>query len=66
MDVVVGIDLAKQVHWVVARTADGITGLNRKLDNSAPAIAELIRELEALRVHGAVTVGIDVLGAAQA
>jgi hypothetical protein len=50
------------VHWVVARTADGITVLNRKLDNSAPAIAELIWELEALRVHGAVTVGIDVLG----
>jgi hypothetical protein len=27
--VAVGIDLAKQVHWMVARTPDGATALNR-------------------------------------
>jgi transposase len=62
MGVAVGIDLAKQVHWVVARVPDGATVLNRKLDNTPTAIAELISELDALTVHGVVTVGIDVLG----
>jgi hypothetical protein len=47
MGVAVGIDLAKQVHWVVARVPDGATVLNRKLDNTPTAIAELIAELDA-------------------
>lgn len=62
MGVAVGIDLAKEVHWVVVRTQDGATALNRKLDNTPTAIAELINELETLAVQGPVTVGIDVLG----
>ena len=40
----------------------GTTVLNRTLDNSPPAIAELISQMVAFGVHGEVTVGIDVLG----
>jgi transposase len=62
MGVAVGIDLAKQVHWVVARTHEGTTLINRKLDNTPTAIAELITEFDALRGHGPLVVGIDVVG----
>ncbi|HTF52680.1 MAG TPA: IS110 family transposase [Pseudonocardia sp.] len=62
MAVAVGIDLAKHVHWVVARTSDGTTLIDRKLDNTPGAIAELLEDLEALTHHGPVTLGIDVLG----
>ena len=62
MEVAVGIDLAKQVHWVVARSSDGAPVLNRKLDNTPTAISELIDELAALAEPSQVTVGIDVLG----
>jgi transposase len=47
---------------VVARTPDGALALNRKLENTPTAIAELISQLDRLAAQGPVTVGIDVLG----
>jgi len=46
----VGIDVAKELHWVTAIDADGVVLLDRKLPNRPPylaATARLIRELAA-------------------
>jgi hypothetical protein len=34
MRISVGIDIAKEVHWVTAIDADGVVHLDRKLDNT--------------------------------
>jgi transposase len=64
MAVAVGIDVAKEVHWASAsdaRTSEQL--LNRRIDNEPGSIDELIGELSRLQAeHGAVTVGIDVVG----
>jgi len=64
MAVVVGIDVAKEFHWASAsdaQTSDVL--LDRRVDNEPPSIDELIEQLRRLQVeHGAVTVGIDVVG----
>ncbi|MGH3487926.1 MAG: IS110 family transposase [Actinopolymorphaceae bacterium] len=41
----VGIDVAKDLHWVVAVTDDGQALLNRKLENTPSAIEELLDAL---------------------
>jgi len=64
MAVVVGIDVAKEFHWAevkVAETAEVL--LSRRVENSPPAIQELIDDIAgAVENHGSATVGIDVLG----
>ena len=56
----IGVDAAKEVHWVTAVTQDGQILLDRKLDNTAEDIGRLVAELKALR--GERLVGIDLLG----
>lgn len=60
MYISVGIDIAKDVHWVTAIDAQGVIQLDRSLQNSPAAIAQLIQELSAL--NGNVRVGLDVIG----
>lgn len=61
--VVVGVDVAKDFHWVRAvERADAEVLLDRRVDNDPASLARLVDELEALRERGPVTVGIDVVG----
>lgn len=60
MQISVGIDIAKDVHWVTALDAQGVVQLDRSLQNSPAAIAQLIDELSAL--NGTVRIGLDVIG----
>lgn len=60
MRISVGIDIAKEMHWVTAIDADGVIRLDRKLENTPTAIAGLIAELE--RLGGTVRIGLDVVG----
>jgi Transposase len=64
MAVAVGIDVAKEFHWARAiDTDDSRVLLDRRVDNDPVSLQALIDELERLSVeHGAVRVGIDVLG----
>jgi transposase len=64
MAVAVGIDVAKQTHWVEIKVAeDGTVLVSRPVDNSPGAIAELIEEIRSFEVeHGSARVGIDLLG----
>lgn len=56
----VGIDIAKELHWVTAIDADGVVLLDRKLPNRPPDLAAIAEELAAL--DGQVRIGIDVMG----
>jgi transposase len=60
MRISVGIDIAKEIHWVTAIDADGAIRIDRKLPNTPTDIAMLIEELTAL--GGAVQAGMDVVG----
>jgi transposase len=60
MRISVGIDIAKEVHWVTALDADGAVHIDRKLPNTPAEIAALIDELAAL--GGTVRAGLDVVG----
>ena len=60
MQISVGIDIAKDLHWVTAIDADGIVRLDRKLENTPAATAGLIAELTAL--GGTARIGLDVVG----
>jgi transposase len=63
MAVAVGIDVAKEFHWVTAIEEGGVELLSRRVDNDPAQIQALVDELEQLRLeHGAVSVGIDVVG----
>jgi transposase len=67
-EVAVGIDVAKEFHWVVATRLDPATGkaveiLSRRVDNNPPALAGMIEELTAMTPDGeSMQVGIDILG----
>ena len=37
MRISVGIDIAKEVHWITAIDADGVVRIDRKLDNTPAA-----------------------------
>jgi transposase len=60
MRISVGIDIAKEAHWVTAVDADGVVRIDRKLANTPAAIASLIDELKQL--GGTVRIGLDVVG----
>jgi transposase len=64
MAIAVGIDVAKQTHWVeIKLSADGTVLVSRPVDNSPAEISELIEEIRGLEaVHGPARVGIDMLG----
>ncbi|HEX6473154.1 MAG TPA: IS110 family transposase [Streptosporangiaceae bacterium] len=64
MSLAVGIDVAKQIHWVEIKVAEtGQVLASHKVDNAPGAIAELIAELQAAQAeHGPARVGIDLLG----
>ncbi len=49
MRISVGIEIAKEIHWVTAIDADGIGQIDRKLLNTPADIAALFDELTALR-----------------
>ena len=60
MRISVGIDIAKETHWVTAIDADGVVRIDRTLPNAPADIAALADELAALR--GTVRIGLDVIG----
>lgn len=60
MRISVGIDIAKQIHWVTAISPDGEVLIDRKLLNTPSDLAALIEQLTGL--GSAVRVGLDVVG----
>jgi len=60
MRISVGIDIAKEMHWVTVIDAGGVVQVDRKLLNTPAGIATLVDELTALR--GTVRIGMDVIG----
>lgn len=60
MQIKIGIDAAKEVHWATAITEDGRVLLDRKVENTAADIGKLANELAAL--DGERLIGIDLLG----
>ena len=64
MPVAVGIDVAKQIHWVEIKIAEtGQVLTSHPVANTPPAIAELIEEIREAEVeHGPARVGLDLLG----
>ena len=60
MPVAIGIDAAKEVHWVTAVSQDGRVLLDRKLDNTGPDVEAFIAELAGLDDER--LIGIDMLG----
>jgi hypothetical protein len=56
----VGIDIAKEVHWVCAVDREGALLLNHKLLNTPENMLRLAAELG--RLPAPVQVGIDILG----
>jgi len=64
MAVAVGIDIAKEIHWVCLKiTKTGQLLASHKVDNTPADIAGLVDEIRATaEQHGAATVGIDILG----
>jgi transposase len=62
--VAVGVDIAKETHWVCLKVAEtGQVLASHKVDNTPASIADLINEIgTATAEHGAATVGIDLLG----
>jgi transposase len=64
MSVAVGIDVAKQTHWVSIKNGQtGAVLASHAVDNTAAAIADLVSEIRSVeREHGPARVGIDVLG----
>jgi transposase len=60
MRISVGIDIAKEIHWVTAIDADGAVLIDRKLLNTPTEIAALADALAAL--GGSARIGLDVIG----
>lgn len=60
MTTFVGIDVAKEVHWVCAIDPGGNALINRKLLNTPEDLQRLVTELQALPAPW--RIGIDVLG----
>ena len=63
MRISVGIDIAKEVHWVTAVSSDGEILIDRKLLNTPNDLAQLVGELG--RLGGTVRIGLDVLNRVQ-
>lgn len=64
MPVVVGIDVAKEVHWVAVKVGEtGKVLASHKVENTPGDLAELIDEIRSAEIeHGRAVVGIDILG----
>lgn len=60
MRISVGIDIAKEKHWVTVLDADGAVQIDHELLNTPAEIAGLADRLTAL--GGTVRIGIDVIG----
>lgn len=60
MRISVGIDIAKEMHWVTAISPDGEVLIDRKLLNTPTDLAALVGQLAAL--DGVVRIGLDVIG----
>jgi len=60
MRISVGIDIAKEIHWVTAIDADGVVQIDRKLLNTPTDIASLADQLA--NTGDTVRIGIDVIG----
>lgn len=60
MRISVGIDIAKDIHWICAIDAEGAIRLDRRLENNPAAIAAIVDDLHAL--DGEVRIGLDVIG----
>jgi len=61
--VAVGIDVAKDFHWVQAvDRRDSEVLLSARVENAPPQLAALVEQLEGLRDGARLTVGIDVVG----
>jgi transposase len=60
MRISVGIDIAKEKHWVTVLNADGAVQIDHELLNTPAEIASLADRLTAL--GGTVRIGIDVIG----
>ena len=60
MTIHVGIDIAKQTHWITAINTDGVVLIDRKLKNTPASISGMIDDLSHL--DEAVRVGLDVVG----
>src|SRR5690242_13761776 len=60
MGIAVGIDVAKEVHWVAALDEAGTLLLDRSVRNDPDDLERLVGELSAL--PGERTVGLDVVG----
>src|SRR3954464_5877033 len=61
--VAVGVDVAKDFHWVQAvdrRDSEVVFG--GRVDNTPSALGALVEQLDVLRARGPVTVGVDVVG----
>jgi transposase len=64
MAVCVGIDVAKEFHWVRSISCErSELLLDRRVENTPADLAELVNEIERLGAeHGPVRVGVDVVG----
>jgi transposase len=63
MAVAIGIDVAKEFHWVAAvDTPSGEPMLSRRVDNEPASIEALVEELDELRAASQARIGIDVVG----
>ena len=60
MRISVGIDIAKEKHWVTVLDAEGAVQIDHELLNTPAEIADLADRLAAL--GGTVRIGIDVIG----
>jgi transposase len=61
--VAVGIDVAKDFHWVQAvDRGDSEVLFAGRVDNTPEALAALVERLDGVRDRGRLTVGIDVVG----
>jgi transposase len=60
MRISVGIDIAKEKHWVTVLDADGAVQIDQELRNTPVEIASLADRLAAF--GGTVRIGIDVIG----
>lgn len=61
MRISVGIDVAKDVHWICAIDQDASVLIDRAVDNTQEAVDGLIADLRRLPT-GEVTIGLDVMG----
>lgn len=62
MQIAVGIDIAKELHWVSALNQHGEVLLDRSVVNDPEALQGLVDKLQTLQGMGQLVVGLDVVG----